>query len=534
MNSNYILDEFYPTPVNLLDKICEGVKYYEIRSVLEPSAGKGDIAEYIMSKVQKLCDVDCIEKNELLQATLKGKGLRVIHDDFLTFDTFKRYDLIIMNPPFSEGAKHLLKAIEMQKNGGNIICILNAETIRNPYSNERKDLVRKLNEMNASIEFLQEEFASAERKTLVEIAVIKVAIAQEKLDSEIYKNLKKKNYAEFVGDYENTSVADSDIFKALVLNYNLEVEAGVKFIKEYQGLKQYTSEVSGVGQYKSTVPVFNLSLSADCHGYNHDEVTINRFIELTRMKYWRALFSNPKFTGKMTSEQLKKYQESVEDLKNYDFSMFNILQIHKEMSSKLISGIEDCIIKLFDELSFQHSYYDTSQNIHYFNGWKSNTAWKVNEKVVTTINAYNNYFDNDFAPDYRTREKIKDIEKALAYLDGGLTDGKSVDDVLNEAKANGQTKNIEFKFFYATFFKKGTCHIKFKDKELLKKFNIFGAQYKNWLPHDFGKKAYADMDSESKAVVDSFEGSKEYEKTLANADYFIYSPANAMLRIEAA
>jgi hypothetical protein len=186
--------------------------------------------------------------------------------------------------------------------------------------------------MNASIEFLQEEFASAERKTLVEIAVIKVAIAQEKLDSEIYKNLKKKNYAEFVGDYENTSVADSDIFKALVLNYNLEVEAGVKFIKEYQGLKQYTSEVSGVGQYKSTVPVFNLSLSADCHGYNHDEVTINRFIELTRMKYWRALFSNPKFTGKMTSEQLKKYQESVEDLKNYDFSMFNILQIHKEMS----------------------------------------------------------------------------------------------------------------------------------------------------------------------------------------------------------
>ena len=40
-----------------------------------------------------------------------------------------------MNPPFSEGDKHLLKAINIMKNGGQIVCILNAETIKNPYSN---------------------------------------------------------------------------------------------------------------------------------------------------------------------------------------------------------------------------------------------------------------------------------------------------------------------------------------------------------------------------------------------------------------
>ena len=37
-----------------------------------------------------------------------------------------------MNPPFAQGEKHLLKALEMQERGGAIICILNAETIRNP------------------------------------------------------------------------------------------------------------------------------------------------------------------------------------------------------------------------------------------------------------------------------------------------------------------------------------------------------------------------------------------------------------------
>ena len=39
--------EFYPTPRKLLDKITEGIDWKMIQSVLEPSAGKGDIADYI-------------------------------------------------------------------------------------------------------------------------------------------------------------------------------------------------------------------------------------------------------------------------------------------------------------------------------------------------------------------------------------------------------------------------------------------------------------------------------------------------------
>jgi len=36
----------------------------------------------------------------------------------------KEYSLIILNPPFSNGCKHLLKALEMQqRNGGAVVCL---------------------------------------------------------------------------------------------------------------------------------------------------------------------------------------------------------------------------------------------------------------------------------------------------------------------------------------------------------------------------------------------------------------------------
>ena len=193
----YNAEEFYPTPESLLDKITIGVDWTQVQTVLEPSAGKGNIVEYV-KKRHKLrtwdewMDIDCIEVDEDLRSTLKGKEFRVVHDDFLTFKTFKKYDLVIMNPPFSEGAKHLLKALEIQKDGGYIICILNAETIRNPYTNERKDLVQRLEKLEADIQYMSGEFTTAERPTGVEIAVVKVHIPEKESESFIFEGLKRK------------------------------------------------------------------------------------------------------------------------------------------------------------------------------------------------------------------------------------------------------------------------------------------------------------------------------------------------------
>ena len=73
-----------------------------------------------------------------------------------------------------------------------------------------------------------------------------------------------------------------------------------------------------------------------------------------------------------------------------------------------------------------------------------------------------------------------------------------------------------------TFYKKGTCHITFNNEELLKKFNIFGSQHKGWLPPSYGKKVYKDMTQEEKAVVNEFEGEKEYQKVMNNKGYYLF------------
>ena len=119
--------EFYPTPESLVDRMLAGIDWSMVNSVLEPSAGKGDLALAVQQKYKirfyrdKPVDIDCIEIDQNLRHILNGKELRVVHDDFLTYDALKRYDLIVMNPPFSEGDKHLLKALDMQKYGGSIV-----------------------------------------------------------------------------------------------------------------------------------------------------------------------------------------------------------------------------------------------------------------------------------------------------------------------------------------------------------------------------------------------------------------------------
>ncbi|WP_286696968.1 methyltransferase, partial [Catenibacterium sp. UBA627] len=105
--------------------------------------------------------------------------VKIVHNDFMTFASKKHYDLILMNPPFANGDEHLMKAIQMQQeNGGKILCILNAETLLNLYSNKRKFLMNTLNDLGAKIQFVDNGFSDAERQTDVRVALIYIDIPE--------------------------------------------------------------------------------------------------------------------------------------------------------------------------------------------------------------------------------------------------------------------------------------------------------------------------------------------------------------------
>lgn len=539
--------DFYPTPEKIINKMLCDIDFKMIHSILEPSAGKGNIVESIKKKEKFYSstynkvnyDIDCIEADQNLQSILKGKNFRVVYNDFLTYDTMKEYDIIIMNPPFSNGCKHLLKALKMQqRNGGAIVCLLNAETLKNPCTNDRQYLQRKLTEYNAKVEFIQDAFMDAERKTAVEIALIKVQLPEVQRQSFILDGLQKaQQQREIEAETESTQLIDSDFFKAIVNQYKLEVEAGIKLIKEYYAMKPFIlSEFGKDKETGETIQTGGCILQMDIIGnrdkYNN-KLSINEYIREVRGKYWEALFENKKFIGQLTNNLQRDFYNKVEELKDYDFSLYNIYQLKIDMQKKVVKGIEDTIIELFDELSHKYSYWDeTSKNIHYYNGWKTNQSWIINKKVIIPLNGYHDlsYSWGGFRPTQNdTVRKLQDIEKCFNYLDGGLTEAIDLEESLKFAEEYGETKGIQLKYFTVTFYKKGTCHITFNNDELLKKFNIFGSQHKGWLPPSYGKKAYKDMTAEEKAVVSEFEGEKEYNKVISNKEYYLFDGNNLNL-----
>ncbi|MBR0167772.1 MAG: DUF4942 domain-containing protein, partial [Synergistaceae bacterium] len=519
-------EDFYPTPESLLDRITIGVDWELINSVLEPSAGRGNISEYVKKKCgvykhydryrEIEMDIDCIEIEPELRAILKDKGFRVVHDDFLTYHTYKHYDLILMNPPFSVGARHLLKAIEIQQtSGGGIICLLNAETLRNPYSNERKDLLQKLEHYGAEIKYYENAFIDAERPTDVEVACVKVIIPEPERKTTIFESLREKEYEEYERKARNSELAESDLVSAIVAQYNREIEWGLRLYDEFLELRDKSLD--------EKTPI-SITLPHSEYDQHPEKFSVNSYVRAVRKKYWDKFFREPRFIGRLTSNLLDKYRSQVNTFVEYDFSYWNVKTIQEELSRNLVQGVENCIIALFDELLARYSWdSDLPNNIHYYNGWKTNCAWKINRRVIIPLNVYDtNSGGYTFLWIDRAISKLSDIEKALNYLDNGETGDVDIDATMRAAEKAHDLKNIPLKYFTATLYKKGTCHLTFTNERLLKKLNIFGSQKKGWLPKGYARRKYEEMSAEEQSVIESFEGRESYNASLIESEYYLF------------
>lgn len=528
-------EEFYPTPASLIDQMLRDINFSLVQTVLEPSAGKGNIAEAISQKIDAAqwrtkengkTAIDCIEINPDLRSILVGKGFKVVHDDFLTYRTKKQYDLIVMNPPFSNGDMHLLHALSIVRDGGTVVCLLNAETVRNSYSKSRKLLTQLLNDYGAHIQYVSNGFSTAERKTDVEVALVRVTKPEKERESFIFSDLQQKSYTDI--DTECRELVGGDFISQIVKQYEMEVEAGIRLINEYRAMlpKILYSFEDDCG-----FPTIEMKLR-DKGQYSSDKLSLNAYVELVRLKYWDALFHNKTFTGMLTSNLQNDLYNKVQTLKDYDFSVYNIRSIQCDIMTLVGRGVEDTILHLFDELSSQHSWCpECSKNIHYYNGWATNKAYYINKKVILPIHgAFSQYgWSSEAFETYHVYEVMRDIEKTLDYLDNGET--VADDDLYERLKIcskNGTTKNISLKYFSITLYKKGTCHIVFHDQRLVDRLNIYGSQRKGWLPPSYGKKQYRDMTPEEQAVVSEFQGEESYNKVMQNPTKYIIEASRVL------
>lgn len=522
---------FYPTPSKLAGKMLSCVDWATVFSILEPSAGKGDLADAVSHFVndtrnsrrvfihQREPYIDCIERDSDLAALLRGKGLHVVHDDFLTFRSFKQYDLCIMNPPFDSGDEHLLHALSLMERGGQIVCLLNAETIRNPYTNRRKILLQQLHEHNARIEFVENAFRHAQRPTDVEIALVYVNIPKKEIPSDILSSLRRAHEKSTPSSEQATDLASADWLQNMIDGYNFEAALGEKLINEFAALRPYMDPGRDHGE-----PLLSLKVGGRNTGNN--ATILNSYLFGLRAKYWGNLLRRPELTEKMTSAMQQDYNSKVESLSEYDFSRYNIETVMREIAHQLSRGVEDSILDLFDTFSTKHSWYpECANNIHYYNGWATNKAHKVGMKVIIPSNGCCASWGREKLDSYRVNSLISDLERAMNYLDRGETTFHTpIDRAVRIANMNDMNK-ADFTYFTCTFYKKGTCHIKFKPEasRIIDRLNIFAGQKKNWLPPTYGKKHYADMTAEEQAVIDDFQGAEIYEKTLADPSMLITS-----------
>ncbi len=520
LTSQYNSKTFYPTPKNLIRKMLKKIKDSPV-DILEPSAGKGDIIEAILDdqRHSQRLNISAIEIDDNLQCTLKGKNIKVIDSDFITYSGPDQFDLIIGNPPFDNGDRHLLKAIDILYSG-EIVFLLNAETLRNPYSNIRKELLKRLSDLNAEIEYIQDAFKSSERPTGVEIALIYIKI-ERKVEGDLFSGMDEKAEDPEVKTEENYEVSTNKKIEEIVAEYNQIIKIGTETIINYY--KNYKK----IGKYI----ILKLENDREEDLASKMQNQLNEMLACIRKDFWSKTLEMPKIKERMTEKTRAEFYDKIGKQCDMDFTEKNIRQFILNLISGYEQTLSEAVIEIFDKFTVKHSYSNGiyEENIHYFNGWKTNNAFKVGEKVI--IPMYGGYssgpftdnYQNEWGMSYGVKNQLEDIDKVMNYFDG-MDRYVSIVEALESAFEKGISRKIKSTYFTVSVYKKGTIHLEFNDLNILRRFNVVGCKGKNWLPHDYNEKSYNDCDSKEKEVVNEFEGIESYNRNLNVPLFANYNP----------
>ena len=122
---------FFPTPLDLVENLCANSGAYRGLKTLEPSAGHGAIAKYLIEENGlNHEDLDLIEFDPFNCAELRAQGFNPHNMDFMDWKPDYKYDCVVMNPPFSYAGDpiahitHFLHAYDMWNSNANFVAIL--------------------------------------------------------------------------------------------------------------------------------------------------------------------------------------------------------------------------------------------------------------------------------------------------------------------------------------------------------------------------------------------------------------------------
>ena len=484
--------DFYPTPTHVIEKMMMSEDFIG-KTVLEPSAGSGNIVKWLKQNGAR--EVIACENDPHCRKLLAGQ-CSLIADDFLTVtpDMVSHVDYIVMNPPFSRGADHILHAWEIAPAGCTVIALCNSSNLRNEYYNTKHLKLSETVQLNGSSEDLGSVFDNAERRTNVRVSLVK-----------LYKQ--GSGESEFDGYFFSAVDEDAASEKEGLVSYNFVrdiVGRYVQAVKLFDGAMQaakaineaadffdyttVTDEKTGEQkQVKNTYGSLPVTFGAilcksddDVRGDNGTKITHEQYKKYLQKHYWRIIFKKLNMERYATKQLRENINKFVEQQTNVPFTMGNIYRVLDIVVQTNGQRMLNALVEAFDTICSLSAENSTARET-----WKTNANYMVNKRFIcdwiTTLSSWGGKMEvREWSSYNDNATKINDVCKALCYMTG--RNWEEIGTLGEYVRKNEPEwgKWFEWGFFRCRGYKKGTMHFEFLDEDVWFKFNYTVAQRKGW------------------------------------------------------
>ena len=452
--------DFYPTPVAVIEDMLANIWVHD-KVILEPSAGKGNIVDYL-----QLCnakEVIACELNPELAIIVAAKCNLIALDFFsLTAEQVSHIDMIVMNPPFSADEKHILHAWEIAPGGCEIIALCNSETLNNRYTRNRA-ILRELIELNGSSRGLNQCFVDAERETAVDVSIVhlfKPATGEMEFDG--YFDMHEEE------EKQENAIMTYNSIQDVVSRYVGAVKMFDSVIDASKTINDMINPISsGLGIHFGATSSTNSS----------NNITRDLFKKALQKSAWRSVFHKFNMNKYVTQKLMGDINKFVEQQTAVPFTVKNIYKMIDLIIGTHAERMDNVLVEAFDKIcSF------SSENSTAGEKWKTNSNYKVNQKFIIPYMCSNDSrWPNQYVHlGYSRYQELDDIVKALCYLKGiDYNTTTNIYGFVNSFNMEWGTWH-SWGFFEIRGYKKGTMHFKFASIKLWEDFNRKVGEIKGW------------------------------------------------------
>lgn len=484
--------DFYPTPAAVVDRMLMDDSPAGL-VVLEPSAGSGNIVRKLNEA--GAAEVLACETDENLRRVLSREKCRLIASDFMTVqaEQVSHVNMIVMNPPFSQGVRHIQHAYDIAPAGCCIVALCNTSNLESSYYSHYREFA-ELVKMHGYSEDLGEPFAEdAERRTRCRVSLVK--LWKEGQGAEEFNGYFSAIEESDNGNGEAAGLMQYNFLREIVNRY---IEA-VKMFDEVQAMTERinraatftdytvktdekTGEQKAVKHEYESIPVSFEAVSYNREKGRTEAVKIDHLTYKRELQkyYWRIIFKKMNMEKYATRELREQINKFIEQRQSVPFTMSNIYRVIETVVKTKGQRMNRALCEAFDTICSLSAENSTAGET-----WKTNSNYMVNRRFICDcLTNYDSRWPSlctRVGVDYGDRrDKIEDIAKALCYLTGKEWKeiGYLSDAIRKQQPAWGEW--FEWGFFRCRGYKKGTMHFEFIDENVWARFNQEVAKSRGW------------------------------------------------------